>query len=110
MKEQIEKLVSKLRAMQVTAEQNHNNISRDLAFRDQDRISGKVYNAVANDLQKIIDEAEDKTIRENLKEGVEREIIEVDVSGLSSEEIDSCLLYTSPSPRDRQKSRMPSSA
>ena len=24
--------------------------------------------------------------------------------------IDSCLLYTSPSPRDRQKSRMPSSA
>ena len=60
MKEQIEQLVFKLRAMQVTAEQNHNNISRDLAFRDQDRISGKVYNAVANDLQKIIDEAEDK--------------------------------------------------
>ena len=25
-------------------------------------------------------------------------------------EIDTCLLYTSPSPRDRQKSRMPSSA
>ena len=25
-------------------------------------------------------------------------------------EIDDCLLYTSPSPRDRQKSRMPSSA
>ena len=25
-------------------------------------------------------------------------------------EIDGCLLYTSPSPRDRQKSRMPSSA
>ena len=24
--------------------------------------------------------------------------------------LDSCLLYTSPSPRDRQKSRMPSSA
>ena len=27
-----------------------------------------------------------------------------------SKEIDACLLYTSPSPRDRQKSRMPSSA
>ena len=26
------------------------------------------------------------------------------------EEIEPCLLYTSPSPRDRQKSRMPSSA
>ena len=27
-----------------------------------------------------------------------------------AEKIDNCLLYTSPSPRDRQKSRMPSSA
>ena len=27
-----------------------------------------------------------------------------------SEYLDDCLLYTSPSPRDRQKSRMPSSA
>ena len=26
------------------------------------------------------------------------------------QEVDTCLLYTSPSPRDRQKSRMPSSA
>ena len=30
--------------------------------------------------------------------------------GSNSLEIESCLLYTSPSPRDRQKSRMPSSA
>ena len=30
--------------------------------------------------------------------------------GLTSKEINTCLLYTSPSPRDRQKSRMPSSA
>ena len=28
----------------------------------------------------------------------------------SSRYVDTCLLYTSPSPRDRQKSRMPSSA
>ena len=28
----------------------------------------------------------------------------------SREQFESCLLYTSPSPRDRQKSRMPSSA
>ena len=27
-----------------------------------------------------------------------------------SKDLDDCLLYTSPSPRDRQKSRMPSSA
>ena len=30
--------------------------------------------------------------------------------GASDEEKKNCLLYTSPSPRDRQKSRMPSSA
>ena len=30
--------------------------------------------------------------------------------GFQNDEIRSCLLYTSPSPRDRQKSRMPSSA
>ena len=35
-------------------------------------------------------------------------LVEVDVEVL--EEVDVCLLYTSPSPRDRQKSRMPSSA
>ena len=29
---------------------------------------------------------------------------------LAFEDINPCLLYTSPSPRDRQKSRMPSSA
>ena len=29
---------------------------------------------------------------------------------LGSEKVKDCLLYTSPSPRDRQKSRMPSSA
>ena len=34
----------------------------------------------------------------------------VDLSVFSSVEIWCCLLYTSPSPRDRQKSRMPSTA
>ena len=32
------------------------------------------------------------------------------VSGITSERYDICLLYTSPSPRDEQSSRMPSSA
>ena len=31
-------------------------------------------------------------------------------SGTTTNQTDTCLLYTSPSPRDRQKSRMPSSA
>ena len=32
------------------------------------------------------------------------------ITPLDREDMQSCLLYTSPSPRDRQKSRMPSSA
>ena len=36
--------------------------------------------------------------------------IEVVTEGIFSRQILDCLLYTSPSPRDRQKSRMPSSA
>ena len=43
--------------------------------------------------------AEDVAIRRMLQRGMER-------AGISKV----CLLYTSPSPRDRQKSRMPSSA
>ena len=37
----------------------------------------------------------------------ERDVVNVMVS---SDEVDSCLLYTSPSPRDQRGSRMPSSA
>ena len=55
-------------------------------------------------------------------EAVERAVIEsnpgavvncaawTDVDGAETNEDEACLLYTSPSPRDRQKSRMPSSA
>ena len=37
-------------------------------------------------------------------------IIDGKEASLCGGEKDTCLLYTSPSPRDRQKSRMPSSA
>ena len=35
---------------------------------------------------------------------------DVEQAGGDSDDDEPCLLYTSPSPRDRQKSRMPSSA
>ena len=42
---------------------------------------------------------------------VERRVLTLPVWDNASEDVyDICLLYTSPSPRDRQKSRMPSSA
>ena len=37
-------------------------------------------------------------------------VMEVDGRRWASHDLEICLLYTSPSPRDRQKSRMPSSA
>ena len=36
--------------------------------------------------------------------------VAVEIAGTSVYEIDGCLLYTSPSPRDVEESRMPSSA
>ena len=39
-----------------------------------------------------------------------RENLESDEKSLATAWVNTCLLYTSPSPRDRQKSRMPSSA
>ena len=47
----------------------------------------------------------------NQKGGVGKSTMLVTLASLLNYSMDkSCLLYTSPSPRDRQKSRMPSSA
>ena len=37
-------------------------------------------------------------------------IVQMSLAGSKGSNLNICLLYTSPSPRDRQKSRMPSSA
>ena len=47
---------------------------------------------------------------ENLIKPYSKAMNEIDAARLSMMQDYSCLLYTSPSPRDRQKSRMPSSA
>ena len=47
---------------------------------------------------------------ENKKEVIENQVkMKLDLENLIAD-VKTCLLYTSPSPRDRQKSRMPSSA
>ena len=54
------------------------------------------------------------TAREVVSHGVRAEIVQLDLGNLPEGALALekliCLLYTSPSPRDRQKSRMPSSA
>ena len=79
------------------------NIRRLVIMKDK-RLCGVVtqtdiFMAVRNKLQ----EEEEKSLR--LLEGSKSNIYKTDLDGVIT-----CLLYTSPSPRDRQKSRMPSSA
>ena len=56
------------------------------------------------------DEWEDRATGILKAELARRKINYVKLSELLNESYGICLLYTSPSPRDRQKSRMPSSA
>ena len=77
------------------------------------------------EIQKVLIDEENKRIEvilseENLSKAIGRrgqnvrlasKLINYEIDILTdSEDSESCLLYTSPSPRDRQKSRMPSSA
>ena len=62
------------------------------------------------DFTKILDKA--KELEAKMKESQEKikEIRAEGVSGSNSVKVTLCLLYTSPSPRDKRQSRMPSSA
>ena len=53
----------------------------------------------------------DKSVREAINFNVGWRFLKQDVTGAEKHDFDdSCLLYTSPSPRDEQSSRIPSSA
>ena len=60
-----------------------------------------------DDLIKAIAKAQGIAYDESVKDVNAIHAIKQDIHALQKE---NCLLYTSPSPRDRQKSRMPSSA
>ena len=49
-------------------------------------------------------------IRSGIVANLEQKRVPASLGGFDIHVLTSCLLYTSPSPRDRQKSRMPSSA
>ena len=72
-----------------------------------------VYDNFNNSIQAIYNANPQKTSYEDAMEIIEEIQNSIDHSGELEETSYSnttCLLYTSPSPRDRQKSRMPSSA
>ena len=75
--------------------------------------------AVANKIQNELEKSQRHQKAKEYKESPNQEPIVIDdeisimttsTSNYTPHERNSCLLYTSPSPRDRQKSRMPSSA
>ena len=73
---------------------DNNMISDELIFRKHNIDSAQFY-------ESELYYSRNPRVHFNIYSNVKRKI---------QKSIDSCLLYTSPSPRDRQKSRMPSSA
>ena len=57
-------------------------------------------------------EAQDLVTQNNVPEKIVAEVVDGEILEMPDHSAitEGCLLYTSPSPRDRQKSRMPSSA
>ena len=75
-----------------------------LLIQQKDNLSN--HKKVENNLQKIEPKNQIKIDREPNKNTIKEEKIE----SKNNFKVNSCLLYTSPSPRDRTRSRMPSSA
>ena len=61
--------------------------------------------STVGEISKYLSSAAGAHFQSNTLDGVDQGMSAITLRGL-----DHCLLYTSPSPRDRQKSRMPSSA
>ena len=79
------------------------------AYLKGTRLSPQKAGLVADQIRgKKVDEAMDFLVFNKQKgAAVIKKLLE---SAIANAENNNCLLYTSPSPRDRQKSRMPSSA
>ena len=94
-----------LNSIQRDAGMNDTRYARDLGLL----LSGNVTELVANNQKKEISNVAEKFWRSsrNLRYIFFTDAEDIVQLGIP---ISACLLYTSPSPRDRQKSRMPSSA
>ena len=63
---------------------------------------------IAQEIQELVENGSSLIERE--EKAIRNEMIETPAIRSLKNQIDSCLLYTSPSPRDVEESRMPSSA
>ena len=79
----------------------------DFVYRQKPN-SGKTYSLLS--FSEIAKYAQDKLNKNEFTKGYRDGVVIVKIDDELSKQFICCLLYTSPSPRDRQKSRMPSSA
>ena len=90
----------------VTRRRRRNRIEEDIPTeqRDDDRVEEEVSQSVTED---IVETGPNKSTMENERRS--GKFVSNNVINLSGRVL-TCLLYTSPSPRDKRQSRMPSSA
>ena len=80
-----------------------------------DRV-GDVYSKLAPSAEAFTSRIDDEAVLDNVVNGVHKAAADAasrpgfERSSFSAAEGEGCLLYTSPSPRDKRQSRMPSSA
>ena len=74
-----------------------------------DRVFGRIDPIAAGGERYRIEDCENITVFQGSGTFVDHKVLEVETDA-GVEQLRSCLLYTSPSPRDRTRSRMPSSA
>ena len=90
----------------------------DTRTKDDDRSGDTLIKRLKTDghilAARAIVKDDSRTIEAQLKNWIENPKIDVVIStggtGVTGRDVTPCLLYTSPSPRDRTRSRMPSSA
>ena len=87
-------------------EQSHENAVTDSLLKRKETLEKKLEGL--REMRALGDITREEFLTDKRKIEEECEKLEIQLHDL--EQSDPCLLYTSPSPRDRQKSRMPSSA
>ena len=92
---------------------NHTNLTR--TFLNHPYTQGEIISLSKKDFHHEINVLRKKTgdrfiVFDGIGNSSLAEVKEVDKKSFSIELLEICLLYTSPSPRDRTRSRMPSSA
>ena len=108
----VEQFVAELQKGHFDAAEKHGvlHLGQGVSAKDERFIREELERRNLSDRLRIRDRNSLKVSRSLVHKHHEKNVVVTDVEPLGANRFRSCLLYTSPSPRDRQKSRMPSSA